>query len=296
LAVVDPGSASTTPPDVKAFWGRLRELGYIEGQNLVVESRWAETHLDRLPALMNEVLAHKVDVLITWSTPGAIAARNATSTTPIVAAAMGDPVGSGLAASLAHPGGNLTGMSVGWGQGMGGKWLELLQETVPRLYTVAVTVNRDLKVHRDMVSELEAIAPTRGVKLQFLDVRNPQALDGAFEQARRTAQAVLVLGDPITVNNRTKVTTLASKHQLPTLYSMREFVVDGGLMGYGFDSVTMYRSTADYVDKILKGAKPAELPIEQVSRYLLVVNLGTAKALKLSFPESILLRADEVIK
>jgi putative ABC transport system substrate-binding protein len=179
---------------------------------------------------------------------------------------------------------------------MGGKWLELLQETVPRLYTVAVTVNRDLKVHRDMVSELEAIAPTRGVKLQFLDVRNPQALAGAFEQARRTAQAVLVLGDPITVNNRTKVTALASKHQLPTLYSMREFVVDGGLMGYGFDSVTMYRSTADYVDKILKGAKPAELPIEQVSRYLLVVNLGTAKALKLRFPESILLRADEVIE
>jgi putative ABC transport system substrate-binding protein len=147
-----------------------------------------------------------------------------------------------------------------------------------------------------MVTALEAIAPTRGVKLRVIEVRNPQALDLAFEHARRSAQAVLVLADPITVNNRTRVTTLAAKHRLPALYTMREYVVDGGLMAYGFDSVAMYRSAADYVDKILKGAKPADLPIEQVSRHLLVVNLKTAKALGLTFPESILVRADEVIQ
>lgn len=296
LGVVAPDSPSTITPDLKAFWERLRELGYDEGQNLVIESRWAEGHLDRLPALMDEVLARKVDVLVTWSTPGAMAARKATNTIPIVATAMGDPVGSGLAASLARPGGNLTGLSVGLGQGMAGKWLELLQETIPHLSTVAVTTNPDIQVHRDLVKELEVIAPTRGLKLRIIEVRNPQMLAHAFEDARRNAQAVLVIADPITFINRTRVAMLAAKHRLPAVYGMRDFADVGGLMAYGVDQAVLYRRMADYVDRIVKGAKPADLPIEQGSRHQLIVNLKTAKALGLTFPESILVRADEVLQ
>ena len=266
------------------------------GQNLVIESRWAEGHLDQLPALTAEVLARKVDVLVTCTTLGAIAARNATNTTPIVAAWMGDPLGSGLVASLAHPGGNLTGLSSGWGPELAGKWLELLQETVPHLSTVAVIANPDQPVHRAMVKELEAVVPARGLKHRIIEVRNAQALDHAFELARRSAQAVLVLADPITINNRARVTTLAAKHRLPAVYGPRDFVDAGGLMAYGPDLAIQFRRTADYVDMVLKGAKPADLPIEQPTQYSLIVNLKTAKALGLTFPESIMLRADEVIR
>lgn len=296
LAVVYTSSPSAAQPAVKAFWDRLHELGYVEGQNLVIEQRWAEGQLDKLPALMAEVLARNLDVLVTWTTPGARAAKNATSTVPIVAAAMGDPVGSGLVVSLARPGGNLTGLSSGWGRGIGGKWLELLQETVPQLSTVAVTMNPDIPVHRDLVKELEIIAPTRGVKLRIIEVRNAQMLEQVFEHARRSAQAVMVVAEPITMNNRTQVTMLAAKHRLPAIYGLRDFVDSGGLMAYGFDEVVMFRRAADYVDKIVKGANPADLPIEQVSSYQLIVNLKTAKALGLTFPESILQRADEVIR
>ena len=245
---------------------------------------------------MVEVLARNIDVLYTWTTPGAIAAKNATSTIPIVAASMGDPVGSGIVAGLAHPGGNLTGVSSGWGRGIAGKWLELLQETVPHLSSVAVTMNPDLPVHRDLAKELEVIAPTRGVKLRIIEVRAAEVLDQAFEQARRSAQAVLVVAEPITVTNRTRVTMLVAKHRLPAIYGLRDFVDAGGLMAYGFDQVVMFRRAADYVDRILKGAKPADLPIEQVDSYQLIVNLKTAKALGITFPESILQRADEVIR
>jgi putative ABC transport system substrate-binding protein len=296
LGIVWPYSRSATSPDVKPFWERLRELGYIEGQNLVIESRWAEGRFDQLPALTAEVLARKVDVLVTYTTLGAVAARNATNTTPIVAAWMGDPLGSGLVASLAHPGGNLTGLSSGWGPELAGKWLELLQETVPHLSTVAVIANPDQPVHRAMVKELEAVVPTRGLKHRIIEVRNAQALDHAFALARRSSQAVLLLADPITINNRTRVTTLAAKHRLPAMYGPRDFVDAGGLMAYGPDLAIQFRRTADFVDRILKGAKPADLPIEEPTRYSLIVNLKTAKALGLTFPESILLRADEVIR
>jgi len=164
------------------------------------------------------------------------------------------------------------------------------------LSTVAVTANPDIPVHRDMVRELEALIPTRRLKYRIIDVRNPQALDPAFEVARRSAQAVLVLADPITTTNRARVTMLAAKHRLPTVYGLRDFVVVGGLMAYALDAGAMMRRTADYVDRILKGAKPAELPIEQPTQYRLIVNLKTAKALGLTFPASVLLRADEVIQ
>jgi putative ABC transport system substrate-binding protein len=296
LGVIWPGSSSATSPDVRPFYERLRELGYIEGQNLVVESRWAENQMDRLPQLTAELLARDVDVLVTHSTLGAIAAKRATSTIPIVAAWMGDPVGSALAVSLAHPGGNLTGLSSGWGPQLATKWLELLKETAPHLATVAVIANPDQPVHRNMIKELDALLPGSGVKRRLVDVRNPEDLDHAFERAQRGAQAILLMADPMIINYRTRVVMLAAKSRLPVIYGLRDFADAGGLMAYGPDIAYQFRRTADYVDRILKGAKPADLPIEEPTQYRLVVNLKTAKVLGLRLPESILSRADEVLR
>jgi putative ABC transport system substrate-binding protein len=296
LGFVGPGSPSTDPRGITAFKERLRELGYIEGQNLVIEARWAEGQFDQLPELMAEVIAQRIDVLVTYSTMPAIAAKNATSTIPIVVAVMAEPLRTGLATNLARPSGNLTGLSMGWAEGIGGKWLELLQETVPGLSTVAVIANTDNPVERDMIADLKAIAPTRRLKLRIIEVLDPKALDRAFEQARRQSQAVLLIPDPRFLAQHKRIVALAARHRLPSMYGLREFVDAGGLMAYGPDRAAMFRRAADYVDKILKGAKPADLPIEQPTQFALVVNLKTARALGLTFPESILLRADEVIR
>ena len=278
------------------FWDRLRELGWVEGQNLVIEVRWAEGRIDRFPALMAELVARRVDILICSGTPAAIAAKNATSTIPIVDAVMGDPVDTGIAASLARPGGNLTGLSMGMTEGIAGKWLELLQETAPRLSTIAVIANPDHAMTGEQAKRLEAIAPTRGMNVRIIEVRGPEALDRAFEQAGRTAQAVLVLADPNLLIQHRRIVALAARHRLPDIYSQREFVDAGGLIAYGPDLAVMFRRAADYADKILRGAKPGELPIEEPTKFELIVNLRRAKALGLKIPESILLRADEVIK
>ena len=296
VGFVDPQSPSTTPRGRSAFWERLRELGYVEGQNLIVEARWAEGRAERLPALMNEVIERKVDVLVTWSTSGAIAAKNATSTVPIVAAVMGNPVGSGLVASLARPGGNLTGLSVGLAQGLTGKWVELLHDMVPRLSALAVIANPDTAIDRDLLKELQAIAPARSLKLLLIPVHDPAALDRAFEQAGRKAQAAIVLPDPVLFSHRVQVTALAAKYRLPVIYPSRDYVEAGGLITYGPDFSVMFRRAADYVDKILKGATPGDLPIEQPTQYVLVVNLKTASALGITIPQSIVLRADAVIR
>ena len=296
VGLIAMDSPSAIPPFLSAFWDRLNELGYVEGQNLIVERRWAEGHLERLPVLTAEVIDRKVDVIVTGGTPASLAAKNATSTIPIVGMAMGDPVRSGLAVSLARPGGNLTGMSMGYGEDFSGKWLELLQETVPRLSTVAMIVNPDNSVARDLAKDVEAIAPNRRLKVQIIEVREAEALEGAFEQARRQAQAVLVHGEALTLQHRGQITALAAKHRLPSMYNLLDFVHSGGLMAYAPDLAVMFRRAADYVDKILKGTKPADLPIEQPTRYVLVVNLKTAKALGLTIPQSILLQADEVIR
>ncbi len=295
VGFVDPYSPSTTPRGFSAFGQRLRELGWVEGQNLVIEARWADGRYDRLPTLMADAIARKVDVLVTWGTPAAIAARNATSTIPIVVAAMGDPVGTGLAATLARPGGNLTGLSLGQAD-IAGKWLELLQETVPRLSSIAIISNPDSAMVSRLRQELEAAAPARRLKLRFIEVRNPEAFDHAFKQARREAQAVLVLGDPLTLTHRREITAPAARHRLPAIYTVRDFVDEGGLMSYGTDAAVLSRRTADFVDKILRGAKPRDLPIEQPTKFELVINLKTAKALGLTIPESVLVRADEVIR
>ena len=296
LGFVGPASPSTGVRAVSQFWERLRQLGYVEGRNLIIEARWAEGRYGRLPELMAEVIGRKVDVLVTYSTPAAVAAKNATSTIPIVAAAMGDPIGSRLVASLARPGGNLTGLSMGWTDGITTKWLELLQEMMPQLSTVVVIYNPDNPVSREQTKELHAIAPTRGLKLRLTEVREPGALDRALGQEGQKAQGVLVLPDAVIAALRGQLTALAAKHRLPTFYYLRDFVDSGGLMAYGPDFGVQFRRAAEYVDKILKGARPEDLPVEQPTQFELVVNLRTARALGLTIPQSILVRADEVIR
>ena len=296
VGFVSPFSPSADLRSADGFWQRLRELGWVEGQNLIIEARWAEGRSDRLPALMSEVIERKVDVLVTYSTPGAVAAKKATSTIPIVITNMADPVRSGVIASLAHPDGNLTGLSLAWTEGTPGKLLELLQETVPHLSTVVMIANLHDPQVPERAKEVEAIAPRRGIGMRVIEVRNPEALDRAFRQARREAQAVLVLSDLVTFEHRRKVAALATKYRLPAMYPLREFVESGGLIGYGADRVALSRRAADYVDKILRGAQPADLPFEQPTQYELIVNLKTARASGITIPESILLRADEVIR
>lgn len=294
LGFVGPLSPSTEK--FMPFWERLRELGWVEGQNLVIEARSSEGKLDRLPALMADVLDRKVDVLVTYGTPGALAAKKATRTVPIVAWAMSDPVRTGIAASLARPGSNLTGLSMGYAEGVAGKLIEILDDTVPRLSTVAVIVNLNNPMPRDLAADLEALAPARNLKLHIIELAGPEAIGRAFERARQKAQAVVVIGEPITLEHRGRVTMLAAQHRLPAIYLEGSYVRAGGLMSYGPDYAAMWRRGAEYVDKILRGARPADLPIEQPTRYLLTVNLKAARALGLTIPESILIRADEVIR
>ena len=244
---------------------------------------------------MTELVDTKVDVLVTFSTPAGIAAKNATSTVPIVNAAMFDPVRDGLVASLARPGGNLTGMSWAWSEGFGGKFLELLQETVPRLSTVALITNPNNPGEQGVVKEVVSAAEARHLKLVVIPLRNPDSLQPALQQARRTGQALLIIGDPVLSEHRQEIISFASQHRLPALYGLRGFVEAGGLMSYGLDQKAIWRRAAEYVDKILGGARPEELPIEQPTQYSLTVNTGVAKALGISIPESILLRANEVI-
>ena len=296
VGFVGPTSSSTIPRALAAFWERLRELGYVEGQNLIIESRWAEGRYDRLPALMDEVIGRKIDVLVTFGTPAAIAAKNATTKIPIVAAVMGDPVGAGLVASLARPGGNITGLSAGYDEEFVGKLLELLKEAVPRLSTVAVIRNPNNLATRQQTEALRVSAPRLGVKIIIIDVREPNEIERAFEEAARQSQAVVVLADPLIRLHQRQIIGLVAKHQLAGIYPFPDFVDAGGLMAYGPDFVVLFRRTAEYVDKILRGAKPADLPIEEPTRHVLSVNLTTAKALGIKIPQSILLRADEVIR
>jgi putative ABC transport system substrate-binding protein len=289
-------SPSTAPNGVTAFRDRLRELGYIQGENLVIEARWSGNRYDRLPALVDEVIARKVDILVVAATPAALAAMNATKSIPIVGFGLADPVRSGLATNVAHPDKNLTGFSMGWTEGAAGKWLELLQDTVPRLSAVAVLANPDNTLVRELVKEIKAIAPSRGLKIRVFDVREPAALDRALAKAGREAQGMVVLPDPIMAAHRGRIANLAAKARLPAVYYLRDFVEAGGLMSYGPELSIMSRRAADYVDKILKGAKPSDLPIEQPMEYVLAVNLSAAEGLKLKIPEAVMMRASEVVR
>ena len=284
LGFVGPLSPSTL--SFAPFWQRLRELGWIEGENLLVERRSADGHLERLPALMADMVDRKrLHLLVTYGMPGAIAARKATSTIPVVAWAMADPVRGGVVASLARPGGNVTGLTTGYAEGFAGKFLEFLHEVVPQLSSVAVIVNPENAMGRLLTRDLESDAPARGLKLRIVELRSADGLERAFEGVGRRAQAVVVIGEPITLENMKQTTALAAKYRLPDLPSDR-VRPSGGLLSYGPDFSFMWRRGGDYVDKVLRGAKPADLPIEQPTRYVLSVNLKAAKVLGITIPES----------
>ena len=280
----------------EAFRQGLRELGYAEGKNIVIEWRSAEGKVDRLPALAAELVRLKVDVIVTVASPLTRAAREATSTIPIVMTNDADPVGAGFVASLAHPGGNITGLST-LAPELSGKRLEMLKETVPKLARVAVLGD---STRPGTAQELKAIELATGafkMKLQYLDILDPKDIETAFRAANRgRADAVLMLQSPVLLSQRIRVVELAVKNRFPATYPSPEFVQDGLLMYYGPSVTDLYRRAATYVDKILKGAKPADLPVEQPTKFEFIVNLKAAKQIGLTIPPNVLVRADRVIK
>ena len=291
---------SRAPSEAHRLWDAarqgLRELGYVEGQNIALEVRWAEGRFERLPELVAELVRLKVDVLVVAATPGALTVKNATRTIPVVMVAVADPVGSGLVASLARPGSNFTGLGL-LNPEISGKRLELLKEGLPSISRVAVLTNPGNPSHAIFWKETQAAAQTLGLQLQSIKVRAPEDFDEAFQAAAHgRAEAMLMFDDPMILSSQARLVALAAKRRLPTMYGFREFPDAGGLLSYGPNLLHQYRRTAIYVDKILKGAKPADLPIEQPTKFELVINLKTAKTLGLTIPQSVLLRADQVIE
>jgi putative tryptophan/tyrosine transport system substrate-binding protein len=289
------GAARTSSPRIEAFRQGLHELGYAEGKNIFIEYRYAEGKLDRLPALAAELVRLKLDLIVTGSPQATRSAKQATSTIPIVMA-FDDPVGSGFVASLARPGGNITGLSTLFPE-MSGKQLELLKEIVPKLSRVAVLGNASQPGNPQALREINLTADAFGVQVQYLEVRGPKDIETAFREAsKERADAVLVLSTTVLYFNRRQVSDLAVKSRLPTIYGRPEYVDDGGLVYYGPSYTDLYRRVAVYVDKILKGAKPADLPVEQPTKFELIINLKTAKQIGLTIPQSVLYRADKLIK
>jgi putative ABC transport system substrate-binding protein len=294
------GSLAGDPHLPEAFRQGLRDLGYVEGRNVVIEYRDAEGRLERLPALAAELVALKVDVIVAaGGTLAALAAKQATRTLPIVFIAVGAPVTSGLVTSLARPGGNVTGLSLLFPE-LVGKWLEELKQAVPGVSRVAVLWqpgNVPERTEKDMLKEAEVAARALGVRLQFVEARGPADFDRAFsEMTRARAGALTVRPSSLFFIERRRLVDLAAKNRLPAVYPSREFVDAGGLMAYGPNIADVFRRAATYVDKILKGAKPADLPVEQPTKFELVINLKTAKAFGLTIPPSLRGQADQVIQ
>ena len=289
-------SLSSLSARTEAFRQGLRELGYVEGKNIMMEYRYAEGKLDRLPALAAELVHLKVGVIVTGGPTPTRAAKEATNTIPIVMANDADPVGSGVVASLARPGGNITGLS-NLAPEISGKRLELLKEVVPRLSRLAVLGTSTTSGTAQVSKEMELAAGALGVKLQNLDVLSAKDIETAFREASKgRAEAVLVLASAVAGSHRTQIVELAVKGRLPAIYNVAEFVEDGGLMSYGVSVIDLYRRAATYVDKILKGAKPADLPVEQPVKFELIINLKAAKQIGLTIPPNVLARADRVIR
>ena len=288
-------------PDVgrdqdQAFRDALNELGYVEGKNLVMEGRWAEGHFERLPDMAAELVRLHVDVIVCVGDPVVAAAKEATSTIPIVMASVGDPVGRGFVASLAKPGGNVTGVS-NFAGSLSGKWLEILKEVVPKLATAAILRNARNSTHSLFWSEAQEPAGRLGLTVHKVDVRGPDDVEPAFvSMHKQPIGGLVVLPDPLFGLRRAQIAELARKNSLPMVSAFREDAKVGGLISYGPSLIANRRRAAVYVDKILKGAKPAELPVEQPATFELFVNLTTAKALGLTIPPSLLLRADQVIE
>ena len=283
-------------PELDAFRRGLRERLYIEGQNITIEYRFASGRIGQLPELAAELVRLKLDVIVTPGTPASVAAKQATSAIPIVFAGVADAVGAGLVANFARPGGNITGLT-GISAELGGKRLELLKEVAPKASRVAVLYNPADRSNVLVLKELQKSAPTRGLTLQPLEVRGPGEFEGAFvAMSRKRADALFGAAGALTTEHRKALVDLAAERRIPAIWGERQFVEAGGLMSYAVNFYDQVRLAATYVDKILKGAKPGDLPVEQPTRFELVINLKTAKALGLTIPQSMLVRANEVIR
>jgi ABC-type uncharacterized transport system substrate-binding protein len=281
---------------VGPFREGLRERGYVEGRDLIVEYRWAEGQYERFPALVRELIALKVDVIVTAGTPAALAVKQATTRIPLVMVAVGDPIGSGLVASLGHPGGNLTGL-VSIAPDLEGKRLELLKEVVPRLSTVAFLKNPVNPFHATSEKQAREAARALHLKVEFFDVRTEADFDRAFLAiAGRRPGALVMLADRVFLHNRARIVDFTERSRLPAVYAYYELVEAGGLMSFGPSYPGMHRRAAYYVDRILKGTRPADLPMEQPAKFELVVNLKAARNLGLTIPQPVLLRADQVLE
>jgi putative ABC transport system substrate-binding protein len=293
LSAVSP---STNSARVEAFRQGLRELGYVEGKNIVVEYRYAEGKQDRVRELADELARLKVDIVVSAGPTLTRAAKEATGTIPIVMAFDDDPVGNGFVASLARPGGNITGLS-NLAQDLSGKQLELLKEIVPKLSRVAVFGTSTTPGNAESLKEIELAARAFGVQAKYLDILDPKDIDTAFQAARKgRADAVLVLSSAIIFSQRRRFADLAVKNRLPVIFPQNEFVEDGGLMSYGPNYADLFRRAASYVDKILKGRTPADLPVEQPKKFEFIINLKAAKQIGLTIPPNVLARADKVIR
>ena len=293
------GNLADTPHLVAAFRQGLLDLGYVEGRNIVIEYRDAKGEFKRLPALAGELVALKVDVILAAGTQHVLAAKDATTTIPIVFADVADPVSRGFVSSLARPGGNITGLA-NLNTDLVGKWLELLKQAVPGVTRVAFLWQPGIlpeRAEKDVMQRAEAAARTLGVQLQVLEARGPEDFDRAFaEMTRSRIDAVIVWGGVMFIHQRKRIAELAARNRLPSSYPMSEFVDAGGLLSYAPNIADNFRRAAGYVDRILKGAKPADLPVEQAAKLELVINLKTAKALGLTIPPSLLQRADRVVE
>ena len=293
IGFLGQNTPSTQSQWTAAFVQRLRERGWIDGRNVAIEYRWAEGRRERFAEIAAEFVRLRVDVIITNGTPAVIAARQATSVIPIVFAATGDPVGTGLVTSLARPGGNVTGLSLQSGD-LASKRLGLLREVIPGLSRLAILVNASNPNAALETGELQAAARTLGIEVVTPDIRRAEDIAPAIEALKDRAEALFV--HPLVTTNWVRINTFALGSRLPTMHGLREGVEAGGLMSYGANLPDLWRRAGDYVDKILRGEKPADLPVEQPTKFDLVINLATAKALGLTVPESFLLRADEVIE
>ena len=298
IGYLSMGSASSTyTRPLQAFRQGLRELGWDEGRNLLIEYRFSEGRVDRLPALADELVRLKVDLIVASPTPAALAARNATQTIPIVGMSLTEPVAVGLVASLARPGGNVTGLTYGVDTEIFGKQLQLLKEVIPNVRRVAVLANPgDSPAQPLMMESVKSAARSLGLPLQILEVREPGDFDAAFAAMVKERAGALLLTGPMFFIHRVRLAELARKNRLPSMSTQSQWVEAGGLMSYAPSFPDLWRRTATYVDKILRGAKPTDLPIEQPAKFELVINLRTARELGIAMPQSMLQRADEVIQ
>jgi ABC-type uncharacterized transport system substrate-binding protein len=295
IGFLGAGTASAMSQWTAAFVQRLRELGWVEHRTIAIHYRWAEGRTERLAEIAAEFVRLKVDVIVTNSAAPVVAAKQATSVIPIVIASAADPVGTGLVAGLARPGGNVTGLSVQLTD-LAGKRLELLREIVPGLRRLAIMVNPGASAAILEMDEAQAAAKMLGLDIAAFEIRRAEDIAPAFEALKGRAEALYVVADPLITSNRLRINILALGARLPTMHGFREYVEAGGLMSYGANFPDLFRRAADFVDKILRGTKPADIPVEQPTKFDLVINLTTAKALGVTIPESFLLRADEVIE